>query len=167
MLRVILAFVLVTIVSVDLHSQKFGHVNYRMLIDSLNDGKSINDQLNRYEKSLTDVGQKMITQFQNNFKKYQDSVSKGSLSQEERQKMESDLEVEQNSISNYQKSANESLEKRNAELLKPFLDKLSGKIKEFADKEGYTLIFDSSMGLINYPPTSDLLKQLVDFVDKK
>lgn len=148
-------------------SQKYGYIDYRMLIDSLSEGKIINEQLNKYEKSLSDVGQQMVLKFQENFKKYQDAVTAGSLTAIQRKDMETNLETEQSAINNYQKSANESLEKRNAELLKPFLDNLTIKIKEFAAKEGYTMIFDSSRGLIQYPESDNLLGRVVVFVDKK
>ncbi|NOT35822.1 MAG: OmpH family outer membrane protein [Saprospiraceae bacterium] len=150
-----------------LWSQKYGHVNYRMLLDSIQESKVINEQLNRYEKSLSDVGDKMLTKFQENFIKYKAGVEAGTLTATQRSQMESDLEVEQNAITNYQKSANESLEKRNTELLKPLLDKMTEKIKLFAAQEGYSMIFDSSLGLLFTIPTEDLLGKLVPFIDKK
>lgn len=165
-MRTILILVLLCQFS-DLFAQKYGFVNYRLLLDSIQESRLINEQLNKYEKSLSDVGQQMVIKFQENYKKYQDAVSAGSLTALQRKQLESDLEVEQNALSNYQKSANESLEKRNQELLKPLLDKLTIKIKEFALKEGYSMIFDSSMGLLYVPEGEDLLGKLVAFVDKK
>ncbi len=167
MLRILFFFFICTLFSQFSVAQKFGHIDYRMLIDSLSEGKIINEQLNKYEKSLSDVGQQMVIKFQENLKKYQDAVAAGTLTAVQRKDMETNLETEQTAISNYQKSANESLEKRNAELLKPFLDNLTIKVKEFATKEGYTMIFDSSRGIIQFPESENLLGRVVAFVDKK
>ncbi len=149
------------------YGQKLGHVNYRQLIDSLDEAKNINEQLNRYELALSNVGQQMIDKFQANYKKYQDAINAGSLTSAQRQQMESDLEIEQTAIGKYQQSARESLQKRNEELLKPFLSKIDSLIKNYGKQEGYTMIFNNRPGLIITPDMDDLFTKLYPLLNKK
>ncbi|MEP7196452.1 MAG: OmpH family outer membrane protein [Saprospiraceae bacterium] len=160
-------FLLFNFIVGSLGAQKYGHVNYRALIDSLDGAKVINDQLNKYEKSLSDVGESMIQKFQTNYSNYQESVKKGNLTGIQQKEIQSDLETEQNAIGKYQQSARESLDKRNAELLRPFLSKMDTILKDFAKREGYLMIFDSSMGVLLGPESENLFTKLVAILNKK
>ncbi len=147
--------------------QKLGHLNYRMLIDSLPESKAINDQLDRYEQSLTKVGNEMVQKFQDNYRKYQESDAGGHLTANQQKQMQSDLEAEQTAIGNYQNSAKESFQKRQSELLKPLLSRIDTAIRSFALKESYQMIFDSASGLIISPPGDDVFAKIYMILTKK
>lgn len=157
--RICMACAMILSIVVSARSQKIGHVNYRSLIDSLDESKKINEQLNRYEMSLFAVGSRMDSTFREHLKKYQDAANLGTLTGQQRQQMESDLETEQTALSNYQQSAKESLQKRQAELMQPFLKKVQVAINEIGTKQGYQAILDSS-GLIIFPDSEDLFVRL-------
>mgnify|MGYP002353687080 CR=1 FL=1 len=166
MTRICMACAIILCIAVSARSQKIGHVNYRMLIDSLDESKKINEQLNRYEMSLFTVGSRMDSTFRVHLKKYQDAAASGTLTGQQRTQMESDLETEQTALNNYQQSAKESFQKRQAELMQPFLKKVQIAISDFGTKQGYQALLDSA-GLIIFPDSEDLFVRLLAVLTTK
>ena len=167
MKRIFMACAILLSLCVHARAQKIGHVNYRMLIDSLDESKKLNEQLNRYEMSLFNVGSGMDSTFRVHLKKYQDAVASGSMTGLQRQQMESDLETEQTALSNYQQSAKESLQKRQAELLQPLLKRVQGAIRDFGISQGYQAILDSNGGLIIFPESENLFNRLYALINPR
>ncbi|MDQ3141848.1 MAG: OmpH family outer membrane protein [Bacteroidota bacterium] len=144
--------------------QKVGHLNSSKFLDTLPESKQIATQLQTYEKALSTTGEEMISKFQNNLRKYQQEKQLGNLTPIQQQQMESDLTIEQDAIGKYQQSAQQSLNKRREELLKPLLDSINTALKELAKAEGFLFIFDSSVSLLYMNDALDvtplLLKKL-------
>ncbi len=139
---------------------KFGHLNTVLLMDSLEEAKMLADQLVQYEALLTKSGEEMIAKYQANFLKYQQELQAGNLTPKQQTELESNLELEQNAIDNYRKSAQESLEKRRQELLKPLLEKINKAIREVALEGQYTTIFDSSKSMLFVTESLDVFPQV-------
>jgi outer membrane protein len=64
-------------------------------------------------------------------------------------------------IKNFQTSAEEELRKKESVLLEPILTKARTAIKEVADKNGYSHVFDSASGIVLHAPDTDNLLPLV------
>ncbi|MEO6189244.1 MAG: OmpH family outer membrane protein [Saprospiraceae bacterium] len=166
-LNALLLFIAIFFCNFSSYGQKYGHVNYKQLIDTLSESHVIEAQLSKYEKSLIDVGEQMVKAFQDNYKKYQEAIQGGNLTPIQRSQQESDLQTQQTAIGNYQNSAKESMQKRNTELLKPFLTKIDTTIKNYGKSEGFSMILDSSMGMIISPDNENLFAPLYLILNKK
>lgn len=140
--------------------QKFGHINSVKFIDTLAEAKAIANQIASYEKSLTAQGEEMMQKFQKNVEAFQRDAQSGNLTPIQQQSKQTELETEQTAIDNYQRSAQESLLKRRDELLKPLLDKINAAIAAIGKEEGYSFIFDSSVGMLFTPESEDLTLKL-------
>ncbi|MBK7811216.1 MAG: OmpH family outer membrane protein [Saprospiraceae bacterium] len=144
-----------------LFGQKYGHINSRNLLDTLNETKIIAAELSTYEKALTETGEKMVLKFQTNLEAYRTEVAAGNLTAIRRKQLESELEVEQDAIGKYQQSAKESLEKRRNDLLNPLLAKIDLAIDQIAKEGGYNMIFDSSVSMLFVTDAFDISAMVI------
>ena len=92
-----------------------------------------------------------------NFKKHKPM----SKFQESKLKELQDLE---NRIKIFDEQAQEDLQSKQEELLKPLIDKAKAAIAEVAKENGYTYVFDTSVGALLYFELSD---DIIELVKKK
>jgi outer membrane protein len=67
----------------------------------------------------------------------------------------------QTRIQEFQQSAQENMRKKEAELLKPIIEKAKNAISQVAKEAGYSYVFDSSTSGFLYKPESDNVIALV------
>ncbi len=138
------------------HAQKVGHLSSVQLIDSLPEAKLASKTLRQYEASLNKAGDEMLTKYQDKLRKFQSDMKAGSLTSNQQKQAQSELELDNNALSNYRESVRNSLEKKRQELVQPILDKINKAIKELGVEENYLFIFDSSAGLLFYKESEDV-----------
>ncbi len=146
----------ICLISIASFAQKVGHVNTVHLIDSLNEAKQASQLLKQYDASLTKTGEEMVNKYKEKFKKYQADVKSGNLTAVQQKQMESDLQIDQNALSNYRQSAQASLEKRRQELIQPILDKINKALQDIGKEENYIFIFDNSVGILYFSDSEDI-----------
>jgi outer membrane protein len=66
-----------------------------------------------------------------------------------------ELQDMQTRIQDFQQSAQENIRKKEAELLKPIIEKAKGAIAQVAKEGGYSYIMDSSVAGFLYKPDGD------------
>jgi outer membrane protein len=76
----------------------------------------------------------------------------------DKQKEIADLEER---IRNFQTTAQESLQKKQSELLEPMMTKAKKSVEEVAKENGYKYVIDSSQGMLLYADASDDIMALV------
>lgn len=152
------------------YSQKFGHINFEQLIESMpekeialnNLQKEYNEVKNLIEEMSVDYNKKLM-----NAQKTYDSLSKTS-----QQMLEQDLQESQMRIQQYQSSAEERLSARREELLNPIIEKAEAAVKKVAERDGFMYIYDVSKGsqVIYYSAKSidilPLVKKELGIIDK-
>ncbi len=142
------------------YAQKVGHLSSVQLIDSLPEAKLASKTLRQYEASLNKAGDEMLTKYQEKVKKYQIDMKAGSLTTNQQKQVQSELELDNNALSNYRESVRNSLEKKRQELVQPILDKINKAIKELGVEENYLFIFDSSAGLLYFKESEDVSSKI-------
>ena len=65
---------------------------------------------------------------------------------------EEELTAMQQRIQTFQTNAQQELQKKESELLKPIIEKAKKAIEEVAKENGYTYIFDTGTGMLLYWP---------------
>jgi len=166
MKKVFLAIViLLSVFSTNTFAQKgkLGHINSSDLLALMPERVAAQNELQSYSKELEDQLNLMNQEFQ---AKYNDYVTKqDSMSSAIRQMKEEELQSLQQRIQTFQQTAQQDLQTKEGELLQPIIDKAKNAIKEVAKEQGYTWVFDTSMGsLVVWPEDSD---NLMDMVKKK
>lgn len=138
---------------------KFGHINSNELMRSMPGRDSIQTVLERHAKELETAFSAMQTEFQT---KYQDFLAnEKTFSELIRQAKQRELANLQERIVDFQESAQEDLQKKEAELFSPLIEKARKAIEDVAKANGYTYVFDSSLGVLLYAEPSEDIMPLV------
>ena len=143
---------------------RIGYTNVDYVLSQMNESKQIEADLKAYSSQLE-------SQLQSKFKEYEskaEAYRKGAATMTDVIKADKEKELMnlQNSIQEFQKNADASLQKKQQSLLEPALDKLQKAIDAVANENGYTYIFNSDAGYGSTPillhgPQQDNVSELV------
>jgi outer membrane protein len=128
---------------------KVGYTNVDYVLSQMNESKQIEADLKAYSSQLE-------AQLQGKFKEYETKATayqKGAATMTDVIKADKEKELInlRNSIEEFQKNADASLQKKQQSLLEPALDKLQKAIDAVAAENGYTYIFNSDAGYGSTP----------------
>ncbi len=154
--------VLFLLVSATLFAQepaKFGHIDTNELLRMMPGRDSAQVQLERYARELESTFVAMQNEFQT---KYQDYLEKqGTFSDLIRQSRERELMSLQERIQEFQESAQQDLADQENKLLSPIIEQARVAISDVANEEGYTYVFDTSMGVLLFWENGEDLMPMV------
>ncbi len=131
-------------------AQKFGFINAQEIIGSLPEVKEANSEIETLKAQLQKKGEAMINAFQ---AKYQDLEQKQASGQISRVQLETEaakLKEEENKIREYEQTSQLKISQKGETLFKPIQEKVNLAIKDVAAENGYTYIFDTSLGILLY-----------------
>lgn len=139
---------------------KLGHVNIAELLKVMPSYKQAEIELKNFAKQLEGHLVSMQNEYQKIMGEYTDNQANMILAV--RETKESEIDDLGKRIQTLQSKAQSQLEDRQIELLKPIEDKVTTAIKTFAKQNGYTYIFDSSIGnsLLFAEETNDVTAQI-------
>lgn len=147
---------------------KFGHIDLQGLIQIMPERAVAEKQFNAYQKELEDALGIMQKEFQAKYLEY--ATKKDSLSETVRKMKEEDLNAMNERIQTYQSSAQQQLQTKQTELLKPVFDKADKAIKTVGAEKGLIYVFDTSLGsrsiLYNSKESLDLMPFVKAELDK-
>jgi outer membrane protein len=127
-------------------SLKIGYTNTDYILSLLPEAKEISAELSSYQKQLETQLQSKYQEFQDKLNDYQQKASSGQMIPEVMKDKEAELNTLRSSIEKFQKDADESIQKKQAELLQPAYDKIQEAINAVAKENGYTHVFSSDAG---------------------
>ena len=132
---------------------KIGYINTNQLMELLPEMKTLQVQMQAYQKTFSDQLATMSSELQS---KGQDYESKRStMTDAARTAAESELQDMQTRISSFQSNAQKQIEAKSNELLKPLTDKVRTAIQEVAAAKGYAYVLDSSTTELIVSPAGD------------
>lgn len=138
-------------------AQKFGYVNTQELLTSMPELKIADIQLQALQSELLSKGQEMVVKFESDYKAYMNEANSGTLSKVQMQKKEEELIAKQEEIKKYEDDIQDKLAMKREELYKPILDKVKKEIEKLGKEGSYTMIFDSSAGVLLHASESENL----------
>lgn len=142
---------------------KLGHIETQKLIQAMPEMAAARKTM---ETKQTEI-EKELTNMQEQFKMKLDEYSKNgkAMSDVIRASKEQELQELQQRIQSFQQIAMDNLEKTQAELMQPIMDKALNAIKAVGKEHGFTYIFDLSQGGILY--NADNTEDVLPLVKKK
>ncbi len=140
-------------------AQKFGHIDSGALLDLMPEVKSADSLLTKYQKSLEDSYNNMITEYQTKLADFQKKEK--TMQEFEKELKQQELLDLQNRISNFQDSAQDKLQAKKQEVYAPILKKAEDAVKAVAKENGYAYVFDTSVGAVIYAQDADNIMPLV------
>ncbi|MCD4679600.1 MAG: OmpH family outer membrane protein [Bacteroidales bacterium] len=138
---------------------KFGHVDFAKLYSLMPGQDSAQIEYQEFAQSLKNTLDAMQAELESKYQDYQTSVN--TLSAIIRSTKEKEIQDLQGRIEEFQMSAQQELQNKEGELTKPIIDKASQAVKEVAEENGYTYIFNSSEGMLLYSDPGDDVLSLV------
>jgi len=127
---------------------KFGHIDLQALIQVMPERATAEKQFTAYQKELEDALGIMQSDYQKKYLEY--ATKRDSLSETVRKMKEDDLSAMGERIQTYQSSAQQQLQTKQGELLKPVFDKADKAVKEVGAEKGLIYVFDMSSRTILY-----------------
>ena len=152
-------FTVVTVVSYGQTKLKIGHINSNELLEKMPGRDSAKVKLEKYAKDVQDQYKAMQGELEAKYTEYQ-SKEKDMTDLIKKTKM-AELKDLQDRMDNFQKSAQEDMQKKENELLKPMIDRAKKAIEEVAKENGYTYVFDTASGIVLYADQGDDLLLIV------
>ena len=143
----------------DAQAQKFGHINSNELLSLMPERIKATADVEKFAKQLENQLKTMSAEYDSKLQDYQSK--EGIMTEPIKQtRLKEIMDLEQR-IRDFQQTAQQSLQKKETELLTPLIDKAKNAIEEVAKKNGYTYIFDTSVGFILYFQDGDDIMPLV------
>lgn len=123
---------------------KVAHINTQELVESMPDMKSAKSELKKLAKTYETDIQAMATELQNKITQY-DAESSTKTDEENGKRLQEVQSMEQ-SIRQYQAQAQQDLQKKELDLLRPITEKAKNAILKVGNAQGFDYILDSSQG---------------------
>ena len=147
-LTALLFFVVATTASVNAQTLKFGHIDLQALIQMMPERANAETQFNTFQADLEDVFGEMQKEYQ---QKLTDLQQLGDTASEvKRNAKVTELQDLQQRMQNYQSTAQQQLQQKQSELLKPVFDKADSIVSEVAKEKGVIYVFDTSSNVVLY-----------------
>ena len=135
------AFTLVTVVPTN--AQKYGHINSQEILKAMPGVENIEVQLKAYQDTLIEMGQEMVAEYTTKKEKFDKEA--GTMSTIVRQTREQEIQSLAERITTLQQNMESDLQEKYLALQQPFITQLQNAIKEVAEENKYTYIFDTQI----------------------
>jgi outer membrane protein len=137
---VALTLIIASGISLKAQTYKFGHIDSQKLMGEMPESQQAQKTLEAEQKSIRDQLETMQVELNNKLNDYQEKSGGWS------DIIKADKEKEMNSlnqrIQEFQQTASQQLQKKQAELYQPILEKVQNAIKEVAKENKFTYIFE-------------------------
>jgi len=138
------AILFVGATSFTMAQSKVAHINTNELIEAMPQMKTAKTELEKLSKTYEAEIQKMATEYQSKIKQYQAEVD--TKTEEENAKRAEEVQTIEQSIRQYQAQAQEDIQKKQEELMKPIFEKAKVAIQKVAKAQGFQYVLDSTQG---------------------
>jgi len=127
---------------------KFGHIDMQALYQVMPERATAEKQMTAFQKDLEDALAMMQKEAQTKYVEY--IAKRDSLSETVRKMKEEDLQSMNQRIQTFEQNAQQQLQTKQAELIKPMLDKADKAVKEVGAEKSLIYVFDLSTRSILY-----------------
>lgn len=135
-------------------AQNYGYVNSAELLSELPEVKKADASLNTLQKQMQSKGQEMVQELQAKYEKLAQQEKQGLMAPKQIQEEANKLRQEEQNIAQYEQEMMQKINSKREELLQPILDRVNNVINEIAKAKGYSMVLDSSSGVILYADDS-------------
>ncbi len=135
---------------------KIGYINVNQVVDQLPETKTIQKQIQDYQKTFVDQLTAMNNELQANAQSY--DAKKATMTDAARTAKEAELQDQNKRLQDYQTKAQQQVGDKSKQLSDPLLLKVRTAIQNVAKEKGYTYVFDTAQTeLLVSQPGDDLM----------
>ncbi len=135
-------------------AQKFGYINSQELIQNLPEVKEANAEIETLKTQLQKKGESMVKDLQTKYADLEKKNQSGDISPKQLETEAAVLKQEEQKILEYEQTSQQKILQKSETLFKPIQDRVNQAIKDVAAEDGFTYIFDTSLGIILYADES-------------
>lgn len=144
----------VATISANAQELKFAHIDSQKFLSELPEWTQAQNTLQEEAKKLTDQMSVMQNELQQKFQDY--ANKRDSLPDLIRATIEKDLQDTQTRIQSFQQLAQQSLSKKEADLMQPILENYQKALEEVAKENNFIYVFDTSSQVLLYTSTQSI-----------
>lgn len=123
---------------------KIAHINSQALISEMPEVKEAQAQLEKLQKTYSTEIEASMKEYQTKLQTYSaDAQNQTEVTNQARQK---ELAGMEQNIQQYQQTASQDIQKKQADLLKPLIDKAKAAIQKVAKAQGFDYVIDATEG---------------------
>lgn len=123
---------------------KVAHINTTELVQEMPEMKTAQTELQKLAKTYETEIQGMTKELQDKAKQYDEEAP--TQTQEANEKRVVEIQGMEQSIRQYQQQAQQDIAKKEADLLRPILEKAKAAIEKVSRAQGYDYVLDASQG---------------------
>ena len=138
------AILFVGATSFSVAQSKLAHINTSELVQAMPEMKTAQAEIEKLTKTYEAEIKTMATERQNKMKQYQAEVD--TKTEEENTARAQEVQTMEQSIRQYQGQAQQDLQKKEADLLKPIFEKAKAAIDKVSKAQGFQYVLDSTQG---------------------
>ena len=138
---------------------KIGYVNFDELVRLMPEFKTAQTAVDAYQKQFIDQLTAMNTEYQAKGKDYQ--ANQATMTDAIRTAKQTELADIQKRMQDYQTTAQQSVEAKTNELLKPITDKVKEAVTAVAKEKGYNYVYNSAQTQFIVAPEADDIEAAV------
>jgi outer membrane protein len=153
---------LISLTSFSQAQLKIGHVDFEKIMSALPETDTAKAILDKESKEFQAAYEELTVAYNQLYDEYQKGLS--SYTAIAKKTKEDELLDKQKRMSEFEQNATTTLQNRNAELVKPIIDKINKAIDKVATENGFTYILDTSKGAVVF--TSKDSQNITDMVIK-
>lgn len=150
-----LVILAVLLVSLAANAQKFGYVNTQELFMQMPELKDIQARMDSLNKQYENLLMQMQEEYQKKLQDYQQKQN--TLPEAMKQIQEEELYSMQQRLQTTYQTAQQDVEQKRGEYLKPVNEKMSKAIQEVGAANNYTYIFDAAAAVYIAPDADNVL----------
>jgi len=140
---------------------KYGHMNLGNLLESLTETKKANDDLKVLADKLAAKDDSLTKDFSAKYAQLEKDYADGNVPPVKLEERKVDLQKQQEAIQKFEQDAQQIINAKRDELLKPILTKINDAVKVVAIESGYLMVFDTSSGVMLFAADADDVTALV------
>ncbi|HSO85101.1 MAG TPA: OmpH family outer membrane protein, partial [Draconibacterium sp.] len=137
-----------TTASVSAQTLKFGHIDLQALIQVMPERATAETEFNKFQGDLEEIFGEMQKDLQTKMAEFE--ALGDSASEIKRSAKVAEIQDMQQRVQNYQATAQQQLQQKQSELLKPVFDKAEKAIGEVAKEKGLLYVFDTGTKVVLY-----------------
>ncbi|MFN0015982.1 MAG: OmpH family outer membrane protein [Saprospiraceae bacterium] len=140
---------------------KYGHMNLGNLLEQMPDTKTAEETLKVFADKLAAKDDSLTKAFQAAYTALETEYKGGGLTPVQAQKRQEELQKQQEFIQKFEQEAQQAVADKRTDLLKPILTKINDAVKAVAKEVGYSMVFDTSSGVMLFAAETEDVTALV------
>lgn len=142
-------------------NQKHAHLNLGNVLALMPEVAQAEENMKNLRDSLVQVYEGRLKSLQDEYGAFQAEMAEGNIAPIDQQKKAQEFQQKQQQLVQYEQQIPTIMEIRRQKQLSPILERVDVAVKEVAKENGYSMVFDTSGGMMLFATETDDIMSLV------